>query len=515
MRNFRKSLGGVAVVLVLALVLGACNNSSKSKKKDTPPKDGSDTVITIDASDYNNFVYFNLDTLEEVDVANPKTSTDWHIGFKRAVIVLNGGDSGAGVTSAALAKAQNSFYSGGEPIISRFLEATPASEKAVFDEVKNAAGLTFMEDTYVGAVGNGWYSYNDPDPSEGTLTWKVSQQAWISSSLSPSHDAGAGATKDVTDGFVFPAAAEYCTGTTACLDPWIYVDDVTLGEFDVDSGAVSYQDGQVTISVTPDFILQGDGGNPTRRQFHPSLVGNFTDDPIFSTGALAASLTAHFRESANNQPAKAPDPITVSFPSSDSVTQDDSLYWIVRSAAGNSYARFRVTDMVQSGVNVLEEITIELGIQGVGQGSFAAPITETLNIADADEPVCYDIDAAETVSCSGATWDLRFGDGLSIYLNSGIYGGGNGAAFGPLASDELAAFSTGAAVPNWVSDGARSIFDEKSWYAYNLEGTHQLYANYRVYVVDTGVKDIKAQILSYYSKEGAGGHYSIRVGELK
>lgn len=204
----------------------------------------------------------------------------------------------------------------------------------------------------------------DPDPGDSTLTWRVSQQAWTANNLSQSHDAGDGAIKG-DDGFVFPAASiafdpetgatsaafdgylqlgntsqggyrirfadpvftigedgtgslvadvEYCTGD--CDDPpanWTSVSGVTLGELDVDPA--SPVDGVVSITVTPDFPLQGDPANPARAQFHPSLIGSITDDPPWSSGALAPSLAGHFRQTgAGSDALKAPAPITVTFP---------------------------------------------------------------------------------------------------------------------------------------------------------------------------------------------------------
>ena len=73
----------------------------------------------------------------------------------------------------------------------------------------------------------------------------------------------------------------------------------------------------------------------------------------------------------------------------------------------------------------------------------------------------------------------------------------------------------------WVQDVDASIFADYSWYAYDPlnDGKHQLYSNYRVYVVDTDAADdnsvpYKMQITGYYNDSGSSGHYSIRFASL-
>ena len=53
-----------------------------------------DTVITIDASRYYDWVYFSLRTAEVVEVENPENSLDWDIAFQRKHIKTNSGLSG-------------------------------------------------------------------------------------------------------------------------------------------------------------------------------------------------------------------------------------------------------------------------------------------------------------------------------------------------------------------------------------------------------------------------------------
>ena len=55
-----------------------------------------DTVITVDASSYFNWVYFSFDQGDVVEIENPENSLEWDLAFQRKHIRTNGGLSGSG-----------------------------------------------------------------------------------------------------------------------------------------------------------------------------------------------------------------------------------------------------------------------------------------------------------------------------------------------------------------------------------------------------------------------------------
>ena len=55
-----------------------------------------DTVLTIDASSYSNWVYFSFEQAEVIDVENPEESMEWDVAFQRKHIRTNSGLSGIG-----------------------------------------------------------------------------------------------------------------------------------------------------------------------------------------------------------------------------------------------------------------------------------------------------------------------------------------------------------------------------------------------------------------------------------
>jgi hypothetical protein len=200
-----------------------------------------------------------------------------------------------------------------------------------------------------------------PIPTNG-LTWKVSQSAWTSSSLSPAHAAGPPAVKDPNNGFVFPAGqATYnpATGATSAdfqgsltlgnvvqggfrirlANPSVVIDaqragtlsaDVsscvptagspsqtfcddpsnfsvpvraTVVTFTADPAAITDTGSRVSWSFTPDYPLQNDPANPTRRQFPQSFLN-----------ALPTSLQPFFRDTGGaGDVNKPPAPLSASF----------------------------------------------------------------------------------------------------------------------------------------------------------------------------------------------------------
>lgn len=145
---------------------------------------------------------------------------------------------------------------------------------------------------------------------------------------------------------------------------------------------------------------------------------------------------------------------------------------------------------------------------------------EANNVVEAGG-VCFDFDAPEQVDCEGdvARWDLMFevdvqSRAFNIWTNGGVKGNGDGAAFGPLSAEEMAQFSAGEQIPGWFSDYFGGVFADSPWYAYDVLGSHDISANGRVYVVDTGTDKYKVQLVSYYGAGGASGQVSVRYVKL-
>lgn len=110
-------------------------------------------------------------------------------------------------------------------------------------------------------------------------------------------------------------------------------------------------------------------------------------------------------------------------------------------------------------------------------------------------------------------WDLAF-DGIDIYTNSGVSGGGAAASFGPL---DVGTFASDVmpAIPYLATDKSGGAFLD--WYTYEGAPTHALWSRYHVFGVKDGSRLWKVQILTYYGeRDGApvSGLYKLRYAEL-
>lgn len=196
------------------------------------------------------------------------------------------------------------------------------------------------------------------------------------------------------------------------------------------------------------------------------------------------------------------------------VTANDDNWFLISGAAADSWVKGHVTAIDQAN----RGITMELFIQGKDETAFSqTPVTYTAAIGAAGGEKCYDIDTKAEVACdaAAATWDIRVevsadGRAWTMWTNGGVYG--TGKSQGSFATDTAnqASYASKTNVPGWFTDKTGGVFSDKNWYAYNLEGKHKLWPNYRVYAVDTGTEKYKVQLLSYYSTEGVSGHITFR-----
>ena len=98
-------------------------------------------ILTVDATDRENWAYINFIEGETVDIADPASSLAWDLGFKRTEVIANGGVSGPGKTGAL------------------------ALKDTTFEEVLEAPEGDYVSDTdqiMTFARGDGWYTYTGP-----------------------------------------------------------------------------------------------------------------------------------------------------------------------------------------------------------------------------------------------------------------------------------------------------------------------------------------------------------------
>lgn len=210
-------------------------------------------------------------------------------------------------------------------------------------------------------------------------------------------------------------------------------------------------------------------------------------------------------------------------PPTHAVSANADQWWLIKSAAANSYAKFNVTNIVQAS----RDITLDLFIQGVADSAFSTTTTQwTAAIGAAGGSQCFDIDIAAEVDCTtaAADWDIKVevaGQSWNIWTNGAVSGSGSGGAFGSFDSTAIADYLSGTINTSgtvisgmYGQDSAGGLFKDNTWYAYSLQGNNKLWPNYRVYAIDTGSAQYKLQILSFYDDAGTSGMIKFRYKEL-
>lgn len=175
--------------------------------------------------------------------------------------------------------------------------------------------------------------------------------------------------------------------------------------------------------------------------------------------------------------------------------------------------------------------------------AFTKSATWNFALPDNGNSVCYDFDTAtEVAGCSGSAWDLKVTSGgrsATLWTNSGTSGSGKGGAFGgPFDHTwtDLSAWKDATidpvdgALPDAVyfKDTSKGAFTGSNAIAaaafeYDLKADHQLYPNYRVFLVTSdsasadavgtpGAPVYALQITGYYGGPTgvASGYVSLR-----
>ncbi len=171
-----RSLPGAYTTLLFPLllpILSACE-SEVAAPEEIVFEEGE---ITLNASSRTDFVYLNLADGVQVSPADPASSTEWHMAFRRFSVRLNGGVSGLG-SVAGYNLGTNADASATEVVA-----LTPDDGRAAFGAVTDAdvpASSAFVEDGLAPDPGSTWFRF---EPQIGTLVadpraaWKVRESS--------------------------------------------------------------------------------------------------------------------------------------------------------------------------------------------------------------------------------------------------------------------------------------------------------------------------------------------------
>lgn len=184
--------------------------------------------------------------------------------------------------------------------------------------------------------------------------------------------------------------------------------------------------------------------------------------------------------------------------------------WVVRTAEGDTYAKFHVIGIDGATQANAGRITIEYALQPEAAASMGEPDTAVVDVSGG--PVHFDLVMGE--ESDGTDWDLRF-EGYTIRVNGGVSGGGEAGAVA--AGDSFEAFEDASEIPSTLyrGDTYGGVFDAHRWYRYDLEGNHQIWPTYDVYLIRRGAAVYKLQLVGYYGETGDSRQITFRYARLE
>ncbi|NWN90970.1 hypothetical protein HLV39_05630 [Marinobacter adhaerens] len=151
-------------VAISAVSLSGCGGSDNTLgSSDGGDQNDQFKRKVVDARSYDKATYLNLDTGKTVELTEEeaKSSSAWHLSFKRDAIEVNNGAIGGGNVKGAVLEPQDKFYTdSGEPKLDLLKQAANNdSEKAVLE-----ADYPAPEEWYGGEItnrfGDKWYTYD-------------------------------------------------------------------------------------------------------------------------------------------------------------------------------------------------------------------------------------------------------------------------------------------------------------------------------------------------------------------
>lgn len=198
------------------------------------------------------------------------------------------------------------------------------------------------------------------------------------------------------------------------------------------------------------------------------------------------------------------------------VSADPAAVFKVRTAGGEGYAKLHVVAIAGAAQAHPGTVTLEFAVQAGAGAPFGE--TRTLQVDASGGPVAVDLETAATVTPGAPGWDLLV-DGWSIRVNGGVSGNGGAGAVGVEDAFEAVADAGDMTAGHYRGDTYGGVFASgeagRRWYRYDLQGNHQIWPTYNVYLVRRGDEVYKVQIVGYYHPDtGDARHITVRYALL-
>ncbi|MCC6241543.1 MAG: HmuY family protein [Gemmatimonadaceae bacterium] len=198
-------------------------------------------------------------------------------------------------------------------------------------------------------------------------------------------------------------------------------------------------------------------------------------------------------------------------------TANSAAFWKVRLASG-SFAAVRVSAISFTPQFQVASVTIETRLQDAA--GLGAP--RTLVVTPNGQLVTLNLTTSSVVAtATGCNWDVQFNPApnqlafsVNTACNVGTYPGTNTPTFATAtsASDapQYAAF-----LSQLVGPIPNSVTDKGAPFRYNLTGNDRLHPSFNTYLVKSGDRVYKLQVVDYYSNTGAAGFPTLRYARLQ
>jgi hypothetical protein len=194
-----------------------------------------------------------------------------------------------------------------------------------------------------------------------------------------------------------------------------------------------------------------------------------------------------------------------------------SAYWKVRLASG-SYALLHATAIAFTPQFQVQSLTIESRL--LTGSTLGAP--QTLTITPAGQTTAVNLTSNTVVaSPTGCNWDFQFNPAanqLAITVNTAC----NAGSYPGPSSPTFANATTASDAPQYAAYLAQlvgpipnSVTDKSAPFRYNLTGNDRLHPAYNTFLVRTGTRTYKLQVIDYYSNTGVPGYPTIRYARIR
>ena len=193
-----------------------------------------------------------------------------------------------------------------------------------------------------------------------------------------------------------------------------------------------------------------------------------------------------------------------------------ALYWKAKLANG-AFALFRVASINFTQTFQVSSLVIESRLQN---GNTPGPV-RTLTIIPNSQVTAISLVTNTTVTAEGCNWDLRFDPATSalsletnVDCNVGTYPGPSSPTFQAATS----ASDAPQYVPylsQLVGPIPNSTEDERGPFRYNLAGNQRLHPTFNTYLVKSGTRVYKVQVIDYYNQTGTAGFPTLRYARIQ